>query len=419
MIIDDSYSNYMYNFVDTICKKFGPRYSCSKAEMEANLWIKEELDKFCDSTFIDEFETHPAMYPQGLIKIAGFFLGISFIFIPLKFPFPILSSIFVLLGLFILYSELFLMKEWIRPFFKKSVSSNVFGIIKPKNKVKFRIIFEGHTDSAKQMNIASYKFKKRQVIIFLGLFYLFFTIIISILKFIAQSLFGLSIIQIDWWIFSWTILDYIYFISLIIIYPFFLWLLKGFLGKNVVLGANDNLSASAVVAAIGKYLSQNRPRNIEVWVGSQGSEEVGDKGAKSFVEKYGDLGLLDDSYSIVLECCGAGDEILIIEKDMHGAEYDPEINDFIVKAYNEVKKRNPDILDLRERGRLIIGACDACRYIHKGYKASAYMGVEKGKNKAVNWHSIEDSPENINKKVLMDFLQLSIEIVELIDVKFD
>jgi len=419
MKVNDSHSNYMYNFIDTICKKFGPRYSCSKAEMEANLWIKEELDKFCDSTFIDEFETRPAMYPQGLIKFTGFFVGISILFIPLKFPFPILSSVLILIGLFILYTELFLMKEWIRPFFKKGVSSNVFGIIKPKNKVKFRIIFEGHTDSAKQMNIASYNLKKRQLILFLGLFFLFFTLIISILKFIMQIVLGISIIQFEWWVFSWTILDLIYFILLPIIYPFFILLLKGFLGKTIVLGANDNLSASAVMAAIGKYLSLNRPRNLEVWVGSQGSEEVGDKGAKAFVEKYGELGLLDNSYSIVLECCGAGDEILIIEKDMHKAEYDPEINEIIIQAYEQVKEENPEILNLREKGRLIVGACDACRYIHKGYKASAYMGVEKGKNKAVNWHSIDDSPNNINKKVLMDFLELSLKIVEIIDKKFD
>ncbi|MFW9937768.1 MAG: hypothetical protein ACFFD5_08970, partial [Candidatus Thorarchaeota archaeon] len=112
MKVDDSYSNYMYDFIDTICKKFGPRYSCSKAEMDANLWIKEELDKFCDSTFIDEFETTPAMYPQGFIKVAGFLGGISPIFIPLLFPLPIISLILVIMGLVIIYAELFLMKEW-------------------------------------------------------------------------------------------------------------------------------------------------------------------------------------------------------------------------------------------------------------------------------------------------------------------
>ena len=123
MKYDESYSEYMYNFVDTICKEFGPRYSCSNEEKNANLWIKDELDKFCDETFIDEFETYPGLYPQGLLKVAGTLVGISFIFMPLKFPLPILSFIFVMLGILVLYTELVLMKEWIRFLFKKGLQA--------------------------------------------------------------------------------------------------------------------------------------------------------------------------------------------------------------------------------------------------------------------------------------------------------
>jgi len=68
---------------------------------------------------------------------------------------------------------------------------------------------------------------------------------------------------------------------------------------------------------------------------------------------------------------------------------------------------------------LRIGACDACQYIHKGYKASAIFGVEEHKNKAVNWHSVKDAPENIEKKVLHDFFDVSLKFVELVDNKFN
>ena len=418
MKLEETYSEYMYDFVDTICKKFGPRYSCSKAEKDTNLWIKSELDKFCDDTFIDEFDTHPGLYPQGLIKVAGVLGGISLIFMPLIFPFPIISLIFILLALIVLYSELFLMKEWIRFLFKKGTSSNVFGIIKPTGKLKFRLIFEGHSDSAKQMKIASYEKKPPRYKIILGVYYLFHTIIFSILKFIAQIIYGSSIILAEWWIFSFTIIDLFYFIPLVIIYPLYIWVIKGFLGKTEVLGANDNLAASAVVAAIGKYLSKNRPRNIEVWVGSQGSEEVGDKGAKAFVEKYGKNGILDNSYTVVLEEAGAGGEIMILEKDMHKATYSTEINQKLLKAHEEVRKERPDILPIKT-GKLIIGSCDACRYIHKGYKAAAIMGTEKGKRKAPHWHSIEDTPENLDKKVLQDFLELSLKFIEIVDKEYD
>jgi hypothetical protein len=414
MITDDSYSDYMFNIVDTICKKFGPRYSCSEAERNANLWIKEELDNFCDETFVDEFETRPALYPQGFIKVAGLLGGISPLFMPLVFPFPIISLILVILGILVLYTELFLMKEWIGFLFKKKKSTNIFGIIKPTEEVKFRIVFEGHTDSAKEMNIASLKPKWRKIIGIIGIYFLIHTIIFSLWKVIAQIISGTSIIIVNWSLISFTILDLVYFIPLVFIYPFFLMLLKGFLGKTVVLGANDNLSSSAVAVAIGKYLSTNRPKNIEVWVGSQGSEEVGDKGAKAFVEKYGQLGKLDNSYSVVLECCGAAEDMFLIEKDMHQAVYDSEINNLLFKAHKEIKKENPNSLDIRT-GSLKIGSCDACRYIHEGFKASALMGMEHIKNKAVNWHSVKDAPENINKKTLSDFLEVSLKFVDLVD----
>jgi hypothetical protein len=179
MKVDNSYTDYMSDVIDTICKKFGPRYSCSEAEKNANVWIKKELDHFCDDTFIDEFETRPAMYPQGLTRVAGLLVGISPLFIPLIYPFPIISLIFVILGITVLYSELFLMKGWIGFLFKTKRSSNVFGIIKPTGEVKYRVIFEGHTDSAKEMNIASYKLRARQIIGRGGLYFLIHTIIFN------------------------------------------------------------------------------------------------------------------------------------------------------------------------------------------------------------------------------------------------
>jgi len=416
--VGDSYSDYMYDIIENICKTFGPRYSSSQAEKDANIWIKEELDKFSDETFIDEYNVRPAMYPQGFIKIAGLLGSISPLFMIFLFPLPIFSAIFIIIALWVLYSEMMLMKGWIGLFFKKKTSSNVFGIIKPTGEVKFRIIFEGHTDSAKEMNIASYPQKLRKLIAIIGLYFLVHTIIFSLWKFISQIIGEPSIILYNFAILSWTIIDLVYFLSLIVFYPFFIWILKGFLGKTVVLGANDNLAATAVALSIGKHLNQNRPKNVEVWVGSQGSEEVGDKGAGAFVKKYGGLGLLDNSYTVVLEGCGAAEAMAIIESDMHRAIYDTEVNELLNEAYKTAKIENPEILMLKTV-KLKIGATDACQYIHKGYKASALYGAEEKKNKAINWHSINDTPENISKKVLGDFFEVSLKFVELVDKKYN
>ncbi len=413
----DSNFQYIYNFVETICKQCGPRHSCSEAEKNANLWISEELNKYCDETFIDEFETHPNLYPQGLIKVAGVFIAISFIFMPFQFPLPIFSAIFVFLGLFVLYTELFMMKEWIKFLFKKGTSSNVFGIIKPTGDIKFRMVFEGHTDSAKEMRIASYKNRRRLKTV-LGLYFIIHTIVFSISKFIAQILLGPSLTMVEWGIISWTLIDFFYFIPFLVTYPFCIWVITGFLGKTVVMGANDNLVGSAISACIGKYLSNNRPKNVEVWVGSQGSEEVGDKGARTFVEKYGKKGILDNAYAIVLDSCGAGEEISLIEKDFHKAIYSQEVNDLIKKAHEMVKKENPNISNYTLR-RLRIGATDACRYIHEGFKAASIGASEKGKSKPPNWHSTQDIPENLEKKIIVEVFQICLKMIEIVDNQFN
>lgn len=397
MEIDKSLTEYMYNFIEEICEKFGPRYSCSEAEKAANKWIKSEFDNYCDETTIDTFETRPALYPQGLVKVAGILAGISPLFVPLIFPFPIFTAVLIFLALFVLIAELILMKEWIWFLFKKKTSSNVFGIIKPTNEIKWRIIIEGHTDSAKEMNIASMNEKSRYLIGRVGVAFIIVSIVISLWKFIGVLIFQQGFILFQWTIFSISILDYIYFSSILILYPFFILLVKGFLGKKIVLGANDNLAGTAVAAGIGKYLSEHRPRNVEIWICSQGSEEVGDKGARVFVEKYGELGYLDNCYNLILECCGAAKAILLVEKDMHGIVYDKEMNELLKKIISELKENESNFLDFRT-DNLKIGACDVVRYIENGYKATALFGVEKNKNKAVNWHSSEDIPENLDKK---------------------
>jgi hypothetical protein len=109
--------------------------------------------------------------------------------------------------------------------------------------------------------------------------------------------------------------------------------------------------------------------------------------------------------------------MFLIEKDMHQAVYDTEINSMLLQAHAKAKIENPDLLNIRTGG-LKIGACDACRYIHEGFKAAALMGMEHEKNKAVNWHSVNDAPENIDRKILRDFLDVSLKFVELVDNKY-
>ena len=430
MKADDSYTEYAYDLIKYICEEFGPRYSSSEAEKKANLWLKDEFSKFCDETHIEEFETNPELYPQGIFKITGFFAAIAFIFLPLMFPFPILSAIFIFIGLFVLFSELFYMKRWIKFLFKKGISSNVFGIIKPLGEVKFRIIFEGHTDSAKQMRIAEYeKIPLKRFIT--GIMYLPFTIIMSFVKFFAQLSWETqlpwepSLMQFEYGLFQWTIIDWIYFLPWLILFPCFIFLIRGLTGDVVVPGAADNLSGVAVTAALGKYLSQdeNRPKNIEIVIASMGSEEIGDRGAKYFVEQHGDL--LRNSFAYVIDDAGTGNKFYIIEKDfMHRTTYSPEVIKRMEKAYEIYKKENPEVAPLGKR-KIPLGSSDACMYIKGGFKSSFIIGVQESESdskkisKPPHWHSTRDTWQNISKKMLKDGIGIALKFVELLDEEYE
>ena len=220
MQADDSYTDYAYNMIKYLEETFGPRYSSSEAEKKANLWVKAEFSKFCDETHQEEFETRPNAYPQGIIKIVGFLAGIAFIFMPFIIPLPLFSAIFVLIGLFILITNLFLGQRWLGVLFKKGVSSNVYGIIKPSGEVKFRILFEGHIDSAKQLRIGEYERLPGKRFL-LGILYLVLTVTMSFVKFFGQ-LERTVPIYLESGIFQWTLYDWIYFLPLIILYPCFI-----------------------------------------------------------------------------------------------------------------------------------------------------------------------------------------------------
>ncbi|MCP4760936.1 MAG: Zn-dependent exopeptidase M28 [archaeon] len=422
MKVDDSLTDYAFNFIKQICEKYGPRYSSSKAEKDANLWIKDEFDNYCDETYIDEFETNPNLYTQGFIKMAFILVTISIFFIPLIYPLPIIAALLVIYALFVIYTELFLVKRWIKIFFKKGVSTNTWGKIKPTGETKFRIIFEGHTDSAKMMRLANFDRNPPIPVLITGLLFIVFTLIMGIVKFVALSVMGDAIdstVLLSGLI-QWTIIDWIYFIPSIILFPGFIYLIYGLTGNVVVDGANDNLSGSAVSAAVGKYfsLSENRPKNVEIIIASMGSEEIGDQGANAWVAKHGDL--LENAYAFVIDSAGAGSELFIVEKDgMHKVTHSPEVVERMKKAYNHHNKEYPDAISLGS-GNLSLGSSDACMYIRAGYK-SAFMIVNSGGglNKPANWHSVTDTWDNIEKKALRDIIGIALNFVEIVDKEYE
>ncbi|GAB4306651.1 MAG: M28 family metallopeptidase [Promethearchaeota archaeon] len=416
MKVGDAEAKEVRKFVEAVCEKFGPRYSCSESERAAQEWYRDQLSKFCDVVLHDEFQTHPNLYPQGIFKITGACVLAAPILVPMRFPFSLVAALLVGLGLFVLVSELFFMKEWVGFLFKKGTSANAFGVVRPTGEVRGRVVFEGHTDSPKAMRMAEFGDDPPLVKFALGLAYVPVVLVVALSKFFGTwpTVAGFRVLA-RFGPVEWTPLDWGFLVASLVLYPAFVSVVRGFTGDTLTLGANDNLSGAAVSWAVGKYFASHRPRHVEVWVGSTGSEEVGDQGAKAFVEKYGKAGWLDDALVFVLDSAGAGSEIFAIHKDtMHRATYSEKVIERIKRAHERVAAEDPDAIPC-DVGRIPLGSTDACRYVHAGYEAGAIIVVDGALKKPRNWHSPDDVPENLDDAVLRQVLELCVRFVEVVD----
>lgn len=412
----DYYSNYALNIIKEICNKFGPRYSCSEEELKTNQWVREELNHFCNDVTLDTFKTHPHFYPQGIIILSSVFFSLGLLFIPLAFPYPILSTIMILSGAGILVLELMFLRGWFSFLFPKKISSNVFGSVKPKKQIRKKVIIEGHTDSAKQMPLANYERSFPVVRFSLGMGYILFTFIFSIAKVIVLGILNEKVILFSYSIFVWTKLDWYYYGAIIILFPFFIVVISGLIGEDVVMGANDNLSGTAIAIATGKYFVDHPLEHVELIIGSMGSEEVGEKGAEYFIKTHPEL--VKDAFILVLDAVGAGSELCIVERDfMHFSKYDDELIELVTAAYKEYQLDNPQAVEFKQVV-LPMGSSDASRYAKKGLKSTFLVARAGEMNKPANWHTITDTFENIEKKMMTDVLGIVIEFVEMIDDKY-
>jgi hypothetical protein len=280
-------------------------------------------------------------------------------------------------------------------------------------------------DSAKQMRMAE-KEKLTFTPLILGFLYMFYTIVMGIIKFFGSVLPGDFITtQAILGPFQWSVLDWVYFIPAAVLFPCFIILIRGFTGGQVVPGASDNLSGCAVAATVAKYFSDpaHKLQHVEIIAGSMGSEESGDRGAMDFVARHGDL--LKNAYAYCIEEASGGNTFQIIDKDFHtfGKRYSPEVCDRMDKAYERHAK---DYADTSKIGHRVLpfGSSDACMYLNAGYKSGFIISVEEqaanaGKNKGImkpaNWHSMRDNWDRTNKHTLRDAIGIAIEFCKLVD----
>jgi hypothetical protein len=391
--VDASYSDdlgvRLREFIAEICDEVGPRLGTSTAEAEAGLRIREEYERYCDSTFLEEFSCHPAAFLDVVrVSVTFYIIGVLFYLV-----WPLLTALFAALALLLFALEMMSLREVVDPLFPKRTGTNIYGKILPQSSSKQVVLISGHHDSAYEFPIYERLKRRFPYFIFLTIGLGVATIVLGFLRFLILLLLpGLRI----WF-------DWLFVIPIVSAAPMLVFAFR-LRSSSVVLGANDNLSGVAVTLGVGERLKQKPLKHTEVWLVSFACEE-NMRGSKRFAELHGEG--LQDAYLLNFDSVGAGSLYVLTAEPMYLTKLTSELCDLVVEASNIAG------LDVAS-GVPSFGGTDASSFIKAGLRAVSVVGIGPD-GFIANWHSLNDTPDMIDEGVLVDAVRLAVAFLEHLD----
>jgi len=414
---DENLNNYMYEFIEKVCNEVGPRESGTEQEKLAGNMVEEELKKFCDEAHQEEYISSPHAFLGGirygallvLVSIILYWLSLlidlSILQIGSRYSFIFMVIAVILIIISVSYFILETMKyhEIYDFLFPKRKSYNVVGTLNPLGELKNTIIFSAHHDSAFEFNTFYYLKRFGLIIINIGYLGVGIILIVIILKIILQLLsIELTILFLLFGFF------FIIFTPIILVYILFH-------TYHPVQGAFDNLSGVSIVLGIGKFLAENKnngeiyPKNTKIYLNSFAGEEAGLRGAKRYISAH--FNQLKEEETIVVNLDGIGKKDIVIIHDKEpgiGAKHDPKIYQPILEI---AKKINPNA----KLSSLPFGATDGAAFSKKGISAASIGGLNLKDELPPYYHTRLDTPENVEKEALGQFVEICLEYLKYID----
>ncbi len=170
----------------------------------------------------------------------------------------------------------------------------------------------------------------------------------------------------------------------------------------------DNLSACAIAVAMGRFLAKNPdyiPTDTEIRFITFGSEEVGLRGSRRYVERHLDeLKRLDArvlNYEMVVH-----PEIVILSSEVHGTvKNSPEMVESVVEAAQRAG------VPYRVQPAFLGTASDAGPFSWAGLKATTLNPFKFPQQMVAFYHQKWDTPEALSIEPLLNVLKLTFEWV--------
>jgi Peptidase family M28 len=159
--------------------------------------------------------------------------------------------------------------------------------------------------------------------------------------------------------------------------------------SRVVPGANDNLSAVAVVVALAHSLREEPPEGVRVLLLSTGSEESFMEGMQAFARRHFPALDRETTEFVCLECVGSPD-LCVVEGEgmLRMRHYTAETRERLARAGLDAG------VELT-RGLRTVAATDGLIALRAGYPTCTLGGVDEAKFPA-NYHWPTDAPDNLD-----------------------
>ncbi len=407
-------TDFAVSSITEICDKIGPRRPGSPEELKAQEYMKDQMDKCCQSTTIEPFTLHR----QGFMGFIPFTVmcGICSVFV--NWFFSSIAAFILCIAAFVpLILEFLMYKQFDDFLFPKQTSHNLISVRKPKGEVKKRFIMIGHSDSQFEWNI-NYLFGKFsdkggllaklivEVPAVVGLvIQTIFALVCAIVALCQTGVFGAaaSTIELHKWFYI------LFFVISIVFIPFEFSFCFFQSWTNSVPGASDNLSGCYVGMMTVKALADAgiELENTEVVMICSGSEEAGLRGSKAYVKAH------EQEMKDIPTCVVALDTFRDLE-DM--AVYDRDLSGTVQHnwgAKNLVKNAAKNCGFDLQFASIYIGGCDAAPFTQKKIPATGFAAMNP--DPPVYYHTRLDNPENLRPEAIKAGIEIMIESVCMYD----
>ena len=380
--------------IDDIIRDIGPRPSGSEAEAAAADHIARDLENRGIDVSIRKLPCRLDYIPGFANIMVGMFLAVILIY-----PFaPAISALLTVCTLVLFLLTKKIGNRAIDWMFKKGTTQNVIGVIPAGGEKKQTLIFSGHHDSPDMMPILSPPYK--------GYVHIIETVTVAgfalmipagLLRAIFGGVFSGFPPHVGWY-------DLLYPFCILGLAVAVFYRSKVVTGRRN-LGANDNLSAVAVLGGIADYLAATPAKRTEVMLVSFGSEESGCYGSHHFAKENPDL--MKSAVNINMETVGAG-ELAVIEKERNsGIAYTPEAVDLIRRAGDRAGIPLESVV-------INFGATDSYPQVQAGGSSACLFGMDEYRLFSL-WHAPSDKPENVSEENLKKALSVCIEAIKIVE----